>query len=259
VTGGTNASGGSGGANDRDASAAFGQAIHWNGACATLEGALSSPLAFGNGEAFTVEVWFQIEPTTAKWQTLVHKGGTTVEAPGWQFFLGRNQDPPDLSTTFRLSSCVSDGTAAYDCDTLGELTPGRYHFALVRSPDAADASAAAMTLFYLPPNAGVHVSRTFIAATASWNTSLPFEISSCSEPLTGTMDELRIWKTARSERELFVNATTPLDCATEPDLLAYYDFEDLAQATLHECRRTFDVGIVPGALPESWAPTISPF
>ena len=89
-------------------------------------------------------------------------------------------------------------------------------------------------------------------------TTLPFQISSCGS-LTGTMDELRIWKTARTERELFAYARTPLDCRSEPDLVAYYDFEDLTRGTLQDCHATFDAPIVPGPLPDSWEATTSPF
>jgi hypothetical protein len=174
--------------------------------------------------------------------------------------LNRTADPPTLSTPFGLSYCVSDGVGAYDCESVGELTPGKYHLALVRSPGTgADASSSTMTLFYLPPNATVHASATRTPPTSSWTTTLPFEISGCGSLLTGTMDEVRIWKTARTERELFANARTPLDCRNEPDLIAYYDFEDLTRGTLQDCHATFDVPIVAGALPDSWEPTPSPF
>jgi hypothetical protein len=206
-----------------------------------------------------VEVSFQIEPTTARWQGLVQKGGATPENPGWQFYLKRTQDPPDLSTPFSLSYCVQDGAGAHSCENLGELMPGKYHFALVRSPAADDASTATMSLFYLPENASVHVAQAFASAVSTWTTTEPFQISSCGDPLTGIMDEVRIWKTARTERELFTNAHIPLDCRNEPDLVAYYDFEDLTGTKLLDCHSTFDVPIVAGTLPDSWAPTVSPF
>jgi hypothetical protein len=264
---GAGASGGSGGGDSGDAAtedsgdaaAALGQAIHWKGACARLEDARSSALAFGAGEAFTVELWFEIEPTLERYQTLVQKGGAIAADPGWQFFLSRTVVPPTLSTPFALSYCVGDGAGAYGCASSGELTPGKYHLALVRSPGTgADASSATMTVFYLPPNASVHASATRTTPTSSWTTTLPFQISSCGS-LTGTMDELRIWKTARTERELFAYASTPLDCRSEPDLVAYYDFEDLTRGTLQDCHATFDVPIVPGPLPDSWEPVPSPF
>lgn len=69
-------------------------------------------------------------------------------------------------------------------------------------------------------------------ATATIGANQVFIGDGYVSPYAGRIDEVRVWKSARTQAEIQSNITTCCDCQADPNLVAYWDFDDAAGTTL---------------------------
>ena len=178
-----------------------------------------------SGSSFTVEGW--VYPM----QQSFGKGQNGLEM--YNFFFGfRNETncdfyimqtaPDKLEARFRNSA----GTAFTITATTDVLTNQWQHFALVYN-------GSSLTLYRNGVDAGSIAATGSIAAPAQGLTigGLPDATWDYAFPLTGKVDEFRMWNTARSQADLQANMTNVISSSTS-GLVLYYKFDQSSGATV---------------------------
>ena len=223
-----------------DASPDLGRALHWDSACATPSTA--SDRTVFSGAAFTIELWLQTDAPAPMWQSVVFRGGNSENAAsGWTLELTESG-----TDTHVLQFCGSNGTSQFACVTSSQsLAVGRpYHVAVVRLPPGRDCGAVGnggCVKFYVAHGEGatrMHTESTK-AFAVDWPSAEPMHLGAgafdCgSYQLHADMDELRIWSSVRSLRELDAALSRAVACS-ESGLVSYHKFDEPSGDVLRDC------------------------
>jgi hypothetical protein len=204
----------------------LGRAVRWFAACAELGAdGKSTPTQFFT-EPFTVEMWLRIDAGTAPKQTLVYRGGVSTGSIGWSVLLDYQSRPG----AYRLELWGGFGTRAWSRTVDVGL---RYHVAVVRSVVPAEAR------FYIMAKGELTHTEDTVPFNVSWPEVADLQIAGrgglCDTALAiATIDELRIWSTARTRAEIDASIG-PLATCSDPALAAYYRFDDVPGSDFADC------------------------
>jgi hypothetical protein len=216
------------------------KALHFNGNgvqlgtvdAVNLSTALGDSLAYSN---FTIEMWVKVgSPNTGNPPLLANKNYTSGANNGICFTYTSSViwgDAPAHS--FRLNFKPNNGTRRdYDMTPANEYTWNHYAFTVDRKgfikgyingvykPSTYTTGAGSIAADSAKSLAGVLP--MFLATDGTGNYRVPFN---------GDIDEVRIWRTVRTESELRNSMCQRLQ-GNENSLLAYYRMDDTAAASL---------------------------
>jgi len=205
----------------------LGKAIRWTSSCASASSALSAPLAFDNGEPFTVELWFRPD-RVGGYQMLLWKGGSASAYPGWQV----------VADADGLTLLADDGTKNGGARSGGLLRVGDlYHLAATREGDRGE-------MWVLDASVGEKTHSlvgTTSAMPTSWSTTqrlvlggLSSDATSCEYGAGGVIDDVRVWAGRRAVSDLDAEFAGAVECSAL-GLLAYWKIDDAAGTLLHDC------------------------
>jgi hypothetical protein len=189
-------------------------------------------LDMGTGD-FTVEAW--IKTSSGSNQTIVYKGGGAVTEPGYWFW----------HSVSNLKLYVSNGTTrVYATSNVVTLADGNWHHV------AASASRTGSVNFYLDGNL-VGTGSISQLSGLSLSTSSGLEIcgNTNNYPCVGSMDEVRIWKTARTATQIKQTMSNEIDPAST-GLVGYWKFNENSGTVVKDATSNASNGTVYGG---SWA------
>ena len=226
------------------------KAISFDGVDDYLEVPNDSSLNMGTGD-FTLEAWINLDNSiTESFPTIVYKGGGSAAENGywWNYYL-----PED-----RLDIRISDGITRkiFVSDTnLGLNDYTWHHIAVVvnRSPSSDTAT------FYVDGVERGSETATDIA-TKNIDSNDPLHMGSINtrRPLTGILDEVRIFKEARSSSQIQNDMSAEI--VPSSSMVGYWKFNDNTQdstANANHATAFNGPSFVNGA-PLSSSPTLTP-
>lgn len=171
-------------------------------------GALTPSIIEGD---FTIESYFRIDDSATRGLITAFNSNTG----GWAIM----QDGTSMKFILGTSSSSQFSDEVWS----NELTLNRwYHIAGVKQGNTLKIYIDGVFIQsaetdYIVPDLPVYLGRRYIDLNNGWFHN-------------GAMDELRIWNTARSQSEIQAQMASPLQ-GDEPNLVAYYDFEDGSGST----------------------------
>ena len=171
-------------------------------------------LNFGAQAGFSIETWLHLEGSQPDGTGLVSKGGGG--GAGYQLIL--HQD--------RIAAQIGDGALSFGVaqGLVGtrSLNDGAWHHVAL-SVDRALATAS----LYLDGRLEVQLSDLALAANPDNAASLQVGVDAGgTRYFKGELDELRLWSTARSRDELRGALSQIIDPSNEPQLAAYFHFDE---------------------------------
>ncbi|MBM3884024.1 MAG: hypothetical protein FJ387_30690, partial [Verrucomicrobia bacterium] len=194
-----------------------GSALAFDGVDDVLAVPDSNTLDFGTVD-FTVEAWIWVDgakTAASRNYGVVNKNATYQQTPGWGIDLSTHGSFPNYTARFYITS---QSAWCSTCAGSAVLVPNRwYHLAGVR--------AGTQTAFYV--NGSLATVTTHAGAGLSVDNNEPLLIGwhSWGPAFPGAIDEVRVWRAARSQAELRANLAARLT-GGEPSLAGYWNFEE---------------------------------
>lgn len=167
-------------------------------------------VAFAGTAVFTVEVLIDATAIPNDAASVISKLFTDGAGDqGWRIFLRQS----DTNLVFqRLLNSAADEASASVSLTEARMWSAVYDGTdMVLYEDGTERARTASSKSLVSHGARIRIGNTFVGET-----SLPF---------LGNLDEIRIWKTARSEAEIRARMVLPLS-GLEQDLVSYFPFDD---------------------------------
>ncbi|MBM3883825.1 MAG: LamG domain-containing protein, partial [Verrucomicrobia bacterium] len=232
---------------------ASGFALEFDGVDDVLAIADSSTLDFGAGD-FTVEAWIFVDPgrtEASREYGVANKNTTYQQSPGWGFEISTHGVFPNYTAKFYLTS---QSAWCSTCAASTALTPGRwYHLAGVRT--------GAQTSLYVNGNLAASTSLASAPLNVDNNQPLLIGRHSWGPAFPGTIDEVRVWRAARSEAELRAGLAVRLT-GGEANLAGDWNLEEGSGGQTVDRTPNGQTGVlgagVPGSVPV-WTAGVSEF
>jgi Concanavalin A-like lectin/glucanases superfamily len=214
--------------------AASGYALVFNGTNSYVSVTNESLFRFTN--SFTLEVWIKVKSFASDWQAILTKGDTS-----WRLHRNDGDDIVAFGTS---------GPSDTDLPGVKKVTDGQWHHVAAVFDDVKKTK-------FLYVDGALDASTAF-TGTLDQNDS-PFLVGENSEQtgrvFDGQMDEVRIWKVARTADEISQNMKRPLK-GTEPGLVLYFRFDEGSGAVTANAAPAPLKGQLIGS--PKWVPSTAP-
>lgn len=217
-----------------DSKAGPGYALVFNGTNSHVSVANESLFHFTN--SFTLELWIKVKSFTSDWQAILTKGDTS-----WRLHRNEGGDIIAFGTS---------GPSDTDLAGVKKVNDGQWHHVAAVYDDVKKTKSLYMD--------GVLDASTAVTGTLDQNDQ-PVLVGENSEQTgrvwDGQMDEVRIWKVARTADEISQNMKRTLK-GTEPGLVLYFRFDEGSGAVTTNAAPASLKGQLVGS--PQWVPSTAP-